>query len=271
LTELEYINEIIISADPSETNESIPARKTIVYQTLIDPATIRIEAEKNKHKLFRKHLFQLTNPGEIEYVSTEKFYEPFTTVAGKYFIDYYRKCVHEVKLDKEVKEIILFDHTFLPDQFPYLTNSKHSILLRGEERIIKEMKAFVLLNKNGKESKISDFPPAPSIENPQEIVESFKLQELDPNLEVDLIRKRIVQRPADINRVVSETFEINERSLIYTPRFWVTYKSPRLGKQASFIFDGVTSKIISGNESMFSTARGAISKKLKSLYRILTS
>jgi len=97
------------------------------------------------------------------------------------------------------------------------------------------------------------------------------LQELDPNLEVDFIRKRIVQRPADISRVVGETFEINERSLIYTPRFWVTFKSPRLGKQASFIFDGVTSRIISGNQSMLSTAKGAISKKLKSLYRILTS
>ena len=79
MTELACTPEIVISASIPDSKECIASRNTIVYQTLIDPTVARIAGEKNKHKLFNKFLFKLNNPSEIEFVSTEKYYEPYIT------------------------------------------------------------------------------------------------------------------------------------------------------------------------------------------------
>ena len=105
---------------------------------------------------------QLNSPSEIEYVSTEKFYEPYVTVNGKYSIDYYRKCAYAVRVDRGVTEVILLNHTFLPKHVSNSNFGEQNIRLEGEERLIKETKAFLLLDKNGKESKLSTFRSAPS-------------------------------------------------------------------------------------------------------------
>ena len=266
MSELANVKEIVISALATDNKENIASRRTIVYQTLIDPTVARIAGEKNKHKLFSKFLFQLNNPAEIEFVSIEKYYEPYMTVNGRYLIDYYRKCAYTVRIDKAVTEVILLNQTFLPEQASNSTVSGQIIKLEGEERLIKETKAFLLLNRNGQESKLSSFPSAPSEKNTQELFESYRMPEISPNMDIVVIRKKILQRPNDINRVVNEVFEINERSVIYTPIFRLTYKCPRIGKEAYLEFDGVTSKLIKQKENIFVAAIGTTLTKLKSFF-----
>ena len=263
MSELKNDVGAIISSSITDSIENISSRRTIVYRTLIDPATARIEGEKNKHKLFKKFLFNINAPSEIEFVSTEKYYEPYVTVSGKYTIDYYRKCSYAVRVDKEVTEVILFDNTFIPKQVLNSTMSQRSIKVDGEERLIKESGIFLFLNKNGQESNFSEFPPAPSEENPQELIKLFKMPEIAANMDVDVIRKRILQRPTDINRIVTEVFEIAERSVIYRPIFKVRYKCPRIGKEAYLEFDGVTSKLIREKKNIFSAALKIITRTLK--------
>ena len=266
MSELAQVNEIVISALATDNKENIASRRTIVYQTLIDPAVARIAGEKNKHKLFSKFLFQLNDPAEIEFVSIDKYYEPFMTVNGRYLIDYYRKCAYTVRIDKEVTEVILFNQTFLPAQPSNSTVSGQGIRLEGEERLIKETKAFLLLNRNGQEAKLSAFPSAPSEKNPQELIELYRMPEVSPNMDVVVIRKKILQRPNDINRIVNEVFEIDERSVIYTPRFRLTYKCPRIGKEAYLEFDGINSKIVLQKENTFFATIGGILSKIKRFF-----
>ncbi len=252
--------EVVTSASVSSSIDKIAARRTIVYETLIDPAVVRIAAEKNKNKLFSRFLFKLNRPEEIEFVSIEKYYEPYIVVSGKYLIDYYRKCAYRIKVDGEVQEVILLNQTFAPDV------SERSIKLEGEERLVKELRAFLILDKFGQDSKLKNFPSAPSEKNPDELIESFKMQEVDSNVDIEVIRKKIEQRPNDINRIVNEVFEIEERSLIYTPRFKVTYKCPKIGKEAFLEFDGVTSKLIRQNENAFSAVLNVAASKAKRLF-----
>ncbi len=266
LSELTYINEAITSSGVTDTNEKVAPRRTIVYQTLIDPAVVRIEGEKNKHKLFNKYLFNLNNPAEIEFVSIEKYYEPYITVSGKYSIDYYRKVTYPVRVDKEVTEVILFSQTFRPNQTSNSIGIEHAIKLEGEERLIREPKTFLLLNKKGQELKLSECPSAPSEENPQELIASLKMSEVDPKMDVEAVRKKIGQRPKDVNRIVNEVLEIDERSLIYAPRFKLTYRCPRIAKEAYFEFDGVTSKMIRQNENVISATIRAITTKITHLF-----
>jgi hypothetical protein len=37
-------------------------------------------------------------------------------ISGKYSVDYYRKCAYTVKVDKEVREVVLLDQKFDPSQ-----------------------------------------------------------------------------------------------------------------------------------------------------------
>ena len=268
LSELAYVDNIVTSSTVADSKENIATRKTIVYQTLIDPAVVRIEAEKNKHKLFKKFLFNLNNPTEIEFVSIEKYYEPFITVSGKYSIDYYRKVAYTVRIDKEVTEVILFNQTLMPNQISNSIGIERCIRLKGEERLIREPKAFLLLNKNSQELKLGECPSAPSEENPQELIASFKMPGIAPNMDVEAIRNKIGQRPKDVNRIVNEVLEIDQRSLIYAPRFKLTYRCPRIAKEACFEFDGITSKLIRQNENVISATINAVTTKIKRLFSI---
>ncbi len=263
--ELSNINEIEISSSVSEPNEHVASRKTIVYKTPIDPAVIRVEGEKNKHKLFKRYLLKLENPNEIEYVSTKKYYEPFLTVSGKYSIDYYRTCAYRVTIDKDVTEVVLFNNTFLPKQGPNFRNESH-IKLEGEERLYKINHAFLFLNKNGQQLRLSEFPPAVSEENPEDLVKSFGMPELPNEMDLEAISKRIKLRPFDVKRIVSEQFDVDERSVIYRPIYRVTYRCSKLGKEASLEFDGITAKIIKQNENALSAAFKGVIFKVKQVF-----
>src|SRR3972149_8202891 len=92
------------------------------------------------------------------------------------------------------------------------------------------------------------------------------MQLVAPSIEVEVIRKRIARRLSDVNRIVNEVLEIDERSVIYAPRFKLRYKCPRIGKEAYLKFDGVTSKRIQENENIFSVAINAIKSELKEIF-----
>ncbi len=271
MTENEYEQQVVISSTASETQERIAARKTIVYQTLIDPAVIRVASEENKHKLFAKYLLQNKNPDEIEFVSIEKYYEPFITADGIYAIDYYRKSAYTLRIDQSVREVILLKETFTPAPSPNPKSNEQSILVPGEERLTTENRVFVVLDRWGQEAKRRTLPSGPSENNPEELVEMLGLPDIPSELEVEVVRSRIGQRPADVSRIVSELFEISERALIYSPRFKVKYRNQRVGKEAYMEFDGVTSKLLTKNPNMLTTMVSAIAvngKRLSELARV---
>jgi hypothetical protein len=184
-------------------------------------------------------------PEEIQFVSLEKYYEPFIVINGKYSIDYYRKCIYEVKVDNAVKEVVLLNNKFLPEHDPdgsYGTNSR--IKLDGEERIINEAKAFLVLNSEGQDTPTKSLPAAPSEKNPQEIIEQNGLKQFDENIDVDFLKQRIMKRPSNVSRIVSENFDVTERSIIYAPRYKLKYVNSKNTQEKTVEFDGVTSEKI---------------------------
>jgi hypothetical protein len=248
MSELAQPIEVLTSATTTSMKENIPPRKTVVYQTLIDSALIKIEGERNKTKLFSKFLFRRIAPEEVELVSVEKYYEPYLMISGKYLIDYYRKNSYMVWVDKEVKEVVLLGQSFTPRRSQASSSSNATLMIEGEERITKDVRSLVILDKNGQDSKTTELPLVPSEENPQKIFKSFKMAKIAPELDSKVINTRIVQRPEDACRIVNEELEVDERSVIYAPRFRLTYKCGKLGKEAFMEFDGVTSKPIKKNK-----------------------
>jgi hypothetical protein len=241
LTETAFDEKVVITAETVLANERIVERKTIVYETRVDPAVIKVAGEKLKDQLFTRFGFLKPKPEEIQFVSIGKYYEPYTMISGKYAIDYYRKCVYSVKVDKEVLEVVLLDQKFEPEQSADSSAKDHGVIrLEGEERLRNEVKASLMLDRFGRDVTLEKLPSAPSERNPKKVLAQHSVEEIASNADLDFIRSRIVNRPRDINRLVSELFEVDERVVIYTPRFRVLYRNSKTGEQKTVEFDGVT-------------------------------
>ena len=235
-----------VPATPEQTPEKLADRKIIVYKTLIDQTVIKLATEKVKDRLFVKFGFLKPNPDQIQQVSFEKDYEAFVIVDGKYNIDYYRRRIYTVRVDDKAQEVILFNQTFKPE----VSNEPASKVVRieGEERLIHEAKAYIVLSADGREVSPKRIPSAPSEEHSKKLaaeIETTKRLEILPNEEVDIIRNKIVRRPPEIKRVVKELFEITDRAVIYTPIYKVKFQNSKTGEAKTVKFDGVTARLLS--------------------------
>lgn len=245
MTESVSEEKIVISAGPIASNEKIAERDTIVYETHIEPNVIETIGEKIKAQLFTRFGFIKPKPEEIQLVSIDKYYEPYISVSGRYFIDYYRKCTYTVKVDNRVQEIILANQKYKPSQPTNPSAKDNNVLkLQGEERLTTEVKASLILDKFGQEVLSGELTPATPEKNPKEILVAFGVKEIAQDADLDVIKSEILKRPKDVNRLVTELFEVNERAVIYTPRFRALYANVRTGEMKAVEFDGVTAQRI---------------------------
>jgi hypothetical protein len=238
LTQTINTEPVVISAETSPTKENIAERKIIVYEAHIDPTVIRVSGEKLKQQLFIRFGLFKPKSEEIQFVSLDKYYEPYIVISGKYFIDYYRKCTYVFKVDEAVREVVLLNYKFLPET----SKSSRIIKLPGEERLIKDAKVFLILDKTGRDATVENLPSAPSEKKPEKVIQEFGIEELAENVDVNFVRERIAKRPKDTSRIVEEVFEITDRSVIYTPRFKLLFKNVKTGEEKVMVIDGVTSK-----------------------------
>jgi hypothetical protein len=243
------------------TDKIVP-RKTVVYETLVDPTVIKVSGERIKRQLFTKFSAFKTNSAPIELRSMEKYYELFIVASGRYFIDYYRMSDYDIPVDSDVSEVIIQNQKYYPKR----ENSVASVRIEGEERRVVEKKAFFMLDKNGQDMNLETLPSAPSEKNPEQAIKKYGIEEIDSNADVEFIRKRLVHRPEHPSRVVAEIFEVDERVVIYAPRFRLTYVNASSYEQKSVVFDGVTSRRIH-NEKLHSRLVQVIKSKLDAIFK----
>jgi hypothetical protein len=218
LTETVSDEKVVVSTGTVLSSEKIAERNTIVYETRIEPTVIEAIGEKIKAQLFTRFGFMKPKPEEIQLVSIDKYYEPYMVVGGRYAIDYYRKCAYTVKVDNRVQEVILSNRKYRPNQATDSPAKDHNVVkLEGEERLTNEVKASLILDKFGQQVAPKELPSAPSEKNPREILAAFGVNEL---------------------------FEVNERAVVYAPRFRVLYTNVKTGEGKAVEFDGVTAQRI---------------------------
>ncbi|NWG11870.1 hypothetical protein HXY33_09030 [Candidatus Bathyarchaeota archaeon] len=245
MTESVSEEKIVISTTTTPSSEKIAERSIIVYETRIEPNVIETIGEQTKTQLFTRFGFMKPKPEEIQLLSIDKYYEPYMAISGRYMIDYYRKCVYTVKVDNKVHEVILSNQKYKPSQPTDNPTKDHNVIkLQGEERLTTEAKASLILDKFGQEIKPKELPSTPPEPNPKEILTTYRVKEITQDTDLDTIRSRILKRPKDINRLNNELFEINERAIIYTPRYRALYTNLKTGETKAIEYDGITAQKI---------------------------
>jgi hypothetical protein len=248
LTEITCNENITITSEPepkSPFEEKIVPRKTIVYETLIDTEVIKIAAENLKDQIFPKYGFLRTSPEEVNITSIDKYYEPYIRISGRYAIEYYRKRVWTLKVADDVSEIIISLEKFKPKRYTGSEGETYmGFELIGEERVRNEVNASLTLNSSGDSVSLKELPASPSEKNPDEALSKYSAEKISSELDLSMLRTKIFKRPANVSWIENELFEVNERLVIYVPRFKVTFKNVKNGKEKTVVFDGITGKLI---------------------------
>lgn len=240
MTETVGANPILISVDTPSIKEEIVKRQTVVFETVVDPELIKVACEKLKRQLFAKFAFHWFQPKieEIQFISLEKYYEPYIIISGKYSIDYLRKRTYTIKVAEGVREVILCPNKYVPET----SKSNNIVKLIGEERLINEVSASLILDKNGADVTADDIPLASPEKFPKKVIKECGIEELAENADVNFTKERIAKRPRDFCQILEEIFEITERTVIYCPRYKLLFRWTKNGEEKTLLLDAVTAE-----------------------------
>jgi len=231
--------------------ENIVQKKVIVYKSRVDPATLKQTAEEMKNELFIKR-FSKPKPEDIHVVSVDKHYEPYVLVDAKYRIDYYTKKIYTFEVTEKAKEVKILGESFKPQMIPIPDSVPEQfrkvVSLEGNELSFYEDKAYFILDRSGQEISPDQVPIAPSEENPRKILKEFgkNTEKVTiSNQEVlALAKTKIINRPADVDSVEDEMFQVNEYAVIYNPVYRITFRNTKSKEEKTVSVDGVTAEII---------------------------
>lgn len=217
----------------------------MVFKTLIDATMATLAVEKVKSRVFARFGFLYPSARHIRRESIEKDYEVYVVVDGKYIIEYYRKRTYKFTLDEKVQDVVVLNHTLRPElvEDPY----RKSLHLEMQEHIVQQSKACFILDAEGREISPQHVPIAILEENPEAVLEEFKKRKqlkIPLTNGIDILRSKILKRPAEIVQVARETFEIVDHAIIYAPVYKAKLINLRTGQEKTIKIDGVTGKLM---------------------------
>jgi len=234
--------------------ERIGERKLIVHKIAIDFEGARNAVEKDKTKFFAKLGFLKPKHEEIECESILLFYNPFVVAKAHYFLDYYKRKTYTVRVGDEVSEVIVFDQILKPrvvkEWVKGIVKRPHKeIGFDAQERVIHEASAQIGLNGAGREIDHAKLPSAPVELEPEKVLkesgDGVRKFSVSPEKIIDIVRKRVARRPADVGRIIKEVFEVTEYSVIYTPVYEARCRRLKTGEIKIIPLSGVTSEMLS--------------------------
>jgi hypothetical protein len=231
--------------------EKISKRKVIVYKSRVDPTIVKLTAEKMKYKLFGK-LFTKRRSEEIRVVSVDKYYEPYILIDANYNVQYFKKKIYTLSVEAETDEVKILGETYKPELSSSSGTAGESgkvIKLEAEMWSSYQDKAYLVLDKEGKEIPPDQVPAAPSEDHPEKILKEFSkktgMVQVSPRKEIEMVKSRIVKRPPEMAKIEDELFQISEHAVIYSPIYEITFRNVRTGEERLVKIDGVSAKIIS--------------------------
>ena len=217
--------------------------KVMVLKTRLDSKMIRLQVEEIKQKIFRKFRFFKPKLKDITLVNSEKYFEPYIVIGGKYSLDYCRRHAFNVEVKNPTKELYIAGQKF--EVLPSMSGdgSKQIIKLEGEDYAHYETENFFVLDRMRREISLETFSFGPyekQIKEKSEIDLSLKKIRLSKSEVIDIVRSKIAKRPHDLAEIIKEIFEITENTIVYRPFFEFTFHNKQSKKYATIRIDGIT-------------------------------
>ena len=222
-------------------------REIVILKTRIDAHAAKLLVKRMKRKFLVRLGLLEPKSYEIRFISTEKYYEPYIVVGGKYAIDYYKKHIFIVRVKEKVQFIVILGKKFKPEP------SSGLVGLEAEAHFHYEDQTRFILDRTGREVTPEQLAYAMNweeeLENPEETSKKLREVEISPQQMIEFLRSRIVKRPSGAEKITSEWFEVNQRTVIYIPMYELTFQNTNTGKIEIAKIDGISGKIIRHRKS----------------------
>jgi hypothetical protein len=238
--------------------QKIVDTRTIILKSRLDSSMVLLQGEKLKTSFFVRFGFLKPKPRGILLVAFNKYYEPYIVIGGKYSIDYCKRHNYALQVEDRTQAIFIDGKKMKPEPMS-LEDKAKVIKLVGEEHSHYENETYVILDRMLQEVSSDNLFFAPfenELENQQAVDFDLRKPQISLEEEITFLRSRVAKRPADVAEIIREIFEINERTIIYSPIYELTYKNIKNGKNVTVLIHGITGGVILGKSDV------KLSKKL---------
>ena len=232
--------------------------KTVVLRPILDLDEAEQIVETRKTTRFRSML-QKPKKTEVHVHSLKLSYEAFLILSGKYHADFYRKIMHTIHVDSNVKEILVGGYAFpikqgkviigkLGTKIKSSTRKKNQIDLELEEHVFLEEEKEVAFDHHGKEIKMPYKLSSKLIESyPRRTLEKTKNNVKKPEITYDAAAKRLItklKKSVSIGkRNLKEKIIIDEIIELYVPIYEARLIGPKKNIRIMRI-DGIRKKVL---------------------------
>jgi len=232
--------------------QKIVDTKTIILKPRLDSTRVKLQGDKLKTNFFVRFGFLKPRREDIVLVSFSKYYEPYIVIGGKYSIDYCKRYNYALKVEDKTQEIFIDGKKLKPEPLAPGKTAK-VIKLVGEEHSHYESETYLILDRMMLEVSPENLFFAPfeyELENQPRVDYDLRKPKISLEEEIALLRSRIAKRPSDVAEIVREIFEINERIIIYSPIYEVTYQNIKNGKHVTALINGISGDVTLGKFEM---------------------
>ncbi len=226
--------------------QKIVDTRIVILKSKFDSSRVKVQGEKIKTSFFAKFGFLKPKPKDVLLVAFSKYYEPYIVIGGKYSIDYCRRHGYALKVEDRTQALFIDGKKLKPEPLSD-RGAARVIKLVGEEHSHYENETYVVLDRMLQEVSAENLFLAPSesdLENEPSGGLDLRKPQVSLEEEIAILRARIAKRPADVAEIIRENFEINERTIIYSPVYELTFKNLKNGKKVTAIVNGVTGGVI---------------------------
>ncbi len=218
--------------------------KTVVLKARLDRGDIRYIGEKVKPQLFSKFGLK-PKPEDIKLLASEEYFEPYFIIGGKYVLDYCKKHVFEAEVDKKTTKVFVAGQEFNSKEFDPKTR-RRVVELTGEEHLHHEKQGYYILDRMNREIPPERLLLSPFVirEKRSELNYPFKRMHIPDETQINFLKTKIAQRPADVAEIIKEIFEITDRTIAYYPMYLLTFENAKKRKEATVTVDGITGETV---------------------------
>ena len=229
--------------------QKIVDMRTLILKSKFDSCKVKVQGEKLKTDFFVRFGFFKPKPKDVLLIAFSKYYEPYIVIGGKYSIDYCKRHNFALKIEDRTQAVFI-DGKKLKLEPLYARGDDRVIKLVGEEHSHYENETYVILDRMLQEVSAENLFLSPSeSEWENQGSDALDLRKLEISLEeeIAILRFKIAKRPEDLAEIIRENFEINERTIIYSPVYELTYKNLKNGKKVTVTINGITGGVVIGN------------------------
>jgi hypothetical protein len=240
--------------------QKIVDTRTIILKTRLDPSRVKLQGEKIKASFFNRSGLLKPKSQDILLVAFSKYYEPYILIGGRYSIDYAKKHSYALRVEDKTQALFI-DGKKMKIEPLSLEDSARVIKLVGEERSHYENETYIVLDRTLQEVSPENLFFAPFESDVESAPVDYDLRKVQISLEEEIafLRSRVAKRPPDVAEIVREIFEINERMIIYSPVYELTYKNKKTGKNVTALVNGITGSVMIGTFEVQSSTKVEVS------------